>query len=100
MDSETIAKMRADHDKRRHYENVASGLNAGDCCVGQAAPPMVCEAQRPRTAAEQTIYDLSQRAYDATVQGERAKKALDILQAHPEFLELIELIRTGMVSLY
>ena len=101
MDSATIAKMRADHDKRREFENQAR-------CVSQlqeaqqaaCGAPMGYEAQRPRSAAEQTVYDLSERAYRSTVEGEKAKLALDIIQEHPEFLEFIELIRTGMVSIY
>jgi hypothetical protein len=107
MDKDTVAKIRQDHEKRREYGN-SGAIGMGNlgipspfdgCAEPASAAPMEYKAQRPRTSAEQMIYDLSERAYSAKVQEERAKAALSFFGEHPEFAQFIALIRSGSISI-
>jgi hypothetical protein len=67
---------------------------AGTCgCDSPTGLPM------PESRAQQIIRELSQRAYTAEVEGQRAKAALEFFEKHPEFTEFICLIRSGSISI-
>ena len=67
----------------------------------EMAPGINCSETplRPRTTAEQIIYDASERAYRAEVDGGKAKAALLFYGDHPEFAEFIGLIRSGAIQI-
>jgi hypothetical protein len=72
----------------------ASQGYAGTCgCDSPTGLPM------PESRAQQIIRELSQRAYTAEVEGQRAKAALEFFEKHPEFTEFIGLIRSGSISI-
>lgn len=106
MDSETIAKMRV---AARHalHEEFRGNVEQRGFAVSQAGAQgtsAACDVSsgRPvqRPLCEQIIGGIVEIADRAKDRSERANRALDILEAHPEILEFIELVKTGCVSLY
>ena len=90
-----LTDMNAKMQAEKAY--TAQGIG-GAMCGQQMSPDCVQqEAQRPMTTAECTFHSLSETAYRADVESEKAKRALDILNRHPEFMEFLELLRSGLV---
>jgi hypothetical protein len=105
MDAETFQKVKSDFSKKKAYEidplyGVGdANLKAAQETCGQTCAPAPSE-YRPQDVQKQIIQSLLVNKDNADDQSKRSRKSLQILEAHPEFLDFIELIRLGQVSLY
>jgi hypothetical protein len=104
MDAETFQKVKSDFSKKKAYEidplyGVGdTNLKAAQETCGQTAPAP--SEYRLQDVQRQIIQSLIINKDNADDQSKRSRKSLQILEAHPEFLDFIELIRLGQVRLY
>ena len=68
---------------------VAQSINDTDNCAQAVG--------RPKTAQGKTIDFLNERASQGKTQHDQSVRVLDILARHPEFLEFLEVMRSGLV---
>lgn len=105
MEKEVLEKMIADRGKssrQREYDNAGNYAQA-QCAtsapmgIGGCDTVMGTRALNPQ---EELVNNILNQRQEAARSSERAEKALAILREHPEFLDFIELIRTGCVPIY
>jgi hypothetical protein len=100
MNSETIAKIRADvsNPKPAPWEvNQAANTQCGETIGGSYASSKVSQ---PISTAESMVYEIARRGEDARTQQVRAKQALDFFEANPAFVEFVDLLKNGVITLY
>lgn len=92
--------------KQAYLESEQEKANMADCCTQAPAPSSGlgsygtqggCEPQRPATRLESTLNRLDRTVYQATIDSEKAAKVHDILVAHPEFFDFLEVLESGLV---
>ena len=95
MDNWKQEQEKARQDRTRGMVGAAEEQrNYGDTCA-QAVGTGV----REMSYGEVVLMDLRDRARRSEIEADRTKRAVDILERHPEFLEFIELVRSGVVRL-
>jgi hypothetical protein len=104
MDSETVAKIRAEVSNPKPRWDTAENMaacqeKAAQGGIGGAIPMGYCDQRaQPRSKAEQMIYELANRAKEGSEAADRAQQGLDFFQENPAFVEFIALIRSGAIQ--
>jgi hypothetical protein len=101
MEKEVLEKMIADRGKRSRQQDYSGAETAmGMAQQNQCPAPSGYVGERAMSEQERIVSNILDQRSNSTRSVEQSEKALSILREHPEFLDFIELIRTGCVQIY
>jgi len=75
--------------------NQAANTQCGETIGGSYTSSKVSQ---PISTAESMVYEIARRGEDARTQQVRAKQALDFFEANPAFVEFVDLLKNGVIT--